>query len=133
VLSDAGSIPAASTRDRDTILFNYKAVTEAINLSKKIFINFKFPISIKKKGKWYIASCPALDVYTQGETISKAKTNLNAAISLFITSCLERGTLDAVLKECGFVLSSAKTLPQKNNYLEVPIPFTHKAPAVCHA
>lgn len=102
-------------------------------MSKKIIINFNLPISIKKKGKWYIASCLVLDIFTQGETTSKAKSNLNDAISLFITSCLERETLDAVLKECGFVLSAAKTLPQKNNYLEVPIPFTQKSPDVCHA
>lgn len=102
-------------------------------MTRKIFINFKLPISIKKKGKWYIAACPVLDVCTQGETEKKAKSNLNDAISLFITSCLERGTLDAVLKECGLVLSDAGTQPQKNNYLEVPIPFTQKARAACHA
>jgi predicted RNase H-like HicB family nuclease len=102
-------------------------------MTRKIFINFKFPISVRKKGKWYIATCPALDVCTQGETGQKAKANLNDAVSLFITSCLERQTLDAVLKKCGFVLSAAKAQSYKNNYLEVPIPFTQKSPATCHA
>jgi len=102
-------------------------------MTRKIFINFKLPISIKKKGKWYIATCPALDVCTQGETERKAKSNLNDALSLFITSCLERGTLDAVLKDCGFELSHANTQPYNNAYLEVPIPFMQKTASACHA
>jgi predicted RNase H-like HicB family nuclease len=29
---------------------------------------------IKRKGKWYIAYCPSLDLSTQGRTLEEAKT-----------------------------------------------------------
>ena len=38
------------------------------------------PVTIKKKGKWFIAACEKLDVITQGETEEKAKRNLEDAI-----------------------------------------------------
>ena len=37
--------------------------------------NFKMPVNITKKRKWHVASCPLLDVHSQGETETKAKNN----------------------------------------------------------
>lgn len=68
----------------------------------KITLTAKLPIQIIKKTKWYVASCPALDVATQGETEEVARKNIAEALTMFLRSCLERGTLDAVLKQCGF-------------------------------
>ncbi|MBF0103493.1 MAG: hypothetical protein HQK77_21540 [Desulfobacterales bacterium] len=65
-------------------------------------IIFWLPIKIKKRKKWFVSSCPILDVCSQGETEDHAKKNLIEALSLFLTSCYERNTLEAVLKECGF-------------------------------
>ena len=62
----------------------------------------RLPITFTRRKKWVVASCPILDVHSQGENESKAKKNLANALSLFFVSCFERGTLDAVLKECGF-------------------------------
>ena len=56
----------------------------------------------------YIAHCPALDVFSQGETEAAAVENLAEALQLFVESCRERGTLDAVLKECGFQVDTAR-------------------------
>ena len=50
----------------------------------------------------YISHCPALDVFSQGETKEEALDNLAEALQLFVESCHARGTLDAVLKERGF-------------------------------
>ena len=49
-----------------------------------ITMNVKLPVEILKRERWYVASCPALDVASQGETIKKAKDNLNEAVSLFL-------------------------------------------------
>lgn len=70
----------------------------------KIQITFtaKIPIQITQKTKWFVASCPALDVASQGETVEEAKKNIAEALFMFFRSCFERGTLDAVLKQCGF-------------------------------
>jgi len=34
----------------------------------------------------------------------EAKKNLVDALLLFVTTCFEMGTLDAVMKECGYTL-----------------------------
>ena len=47
-------------------------------------MNVKLPIEMLKRERWYVASCPALDVASQGETIKKAKDNLSEAVSLFL-------------------------------------------------
>ena len=60
------------------------------------------PFRIQHDEVGYIACCPPLDVVSQGETEKEAKKNLAEALQLFISSCYKRGTLDAVLKECGF-------------------------------
>ena len=62
----------------------------------------KLPVKITRKRKYVVASCPILDVVSQGETEAAAKRNLREALSLFFLSCFERGTLDAVLKHHGF-------------------------------
>ena len=62
----------------------------------------KLPIKFTERKDWILASCPIIDVHSQGETKKKAKENLEEAISLFLKSCLERNTLDQVLKQSGF-------------------------------
>jgi len=62
----------------------------------------RLPIKIEKGEKYYVASCPAFDVASQGKTVNKAKSNLGEALTAFFISCIERGVLDSVLKECGF-------------------------------
>jgi predicted RNase H-like HicB family nuclease len=51
----------------------------------------------------WVAGCPALDVYSQGDTQEDAKRSLEEAISLWAEDCHERGTLDQALRELGFI------------------------------
>lgn len=91
--------------------------------------NIQLPAVIKEKGKLFIASCPVLDVFTQGNTLEQAKKNLAEALSLFFISCYERRTLETVLRNCGF--RPAVTGDQLANvtqfhtddYVNVPLPF----------
>lgn len=69
---------------------------------KRVDISVRLPFKIQKKKGWFLASCPVLDVHSQGDTEEEAKKNLGEAVSLFLISCFERGTLDEVLKSCGF-------------------------------
>ena len=91
--------------------------------------NAHLPVKVTKRKKWLLASCPILDVHSQGETEEKAKKNLSEAISLFFISCFERGTLDAVLKQSGFKAVKPASHPHKpvhkesEDYINVPIPF----------
>lgn len=42
------------------------------------------PIVIAKEGKWYVASCPLLDIASQGKTEAEAKKNIGALIREYI-------------------------------------------------
>lgn len=107
--------------------------------NRKVELGFNLPVKIIKKRKWYVASCPILDVFSQGPTAEQAKKNLGEALTAFLTSCIERSTLDAVLKECGFkpILKPAKKegIVPKEDYINIPIPFLVKSrnPENCHA
>lgn len=100
-------------------------------------IEFKLPFDIKKDDDWYVSSCPVIDVHSQGKTIKKAKENLSEALSLFLISCFERGTLAEVLRESGLrPLHKVPHTPKridKSKYLDINIPFNIQRTQACHA
>jgi len=109
-------------------------------MEKVVEIKMQLPFSIRKQGKYYLSSCPILDVHSQATTEKMAQKNLVEAVSLFLISCFERGTLDSVLKECGFRTAPVylRGKPRKvtdKGYIDVPIPFTisQPGPKECHA
>ena len=97
--------------------------------SARAEIDFKFPTTVVKRSKWYVACCPALDVCSQGGTVDEARANLAEALKLFILSCLKRKTLDAVFDECGFSVIQTETPAKvrnartKSKMITVPIPL----------
>ena len=110
-------------------------------MSKSIIkFNVQLPVELSKTDddKWFIASCPVLDVCSQGKTEKKATQNLTDALTLFLMSCFERGTLDAVLKESGFESaenSSHTPVTQLEHTINVPLPFfipDHHGQSSCH-
>ena len=91
-------------------------------MSPRVIFEFQLPYKMKQEGKWYIASCPILDIHSQGTTEAKAKNNLIEALQLFFESCFERGTLDQVLKESGFRPTHRRPRrPTPKNILVVPL------------
>jgi predicted RNase H-like HicB family nuclease len=50
----------------------------------------------------WIAVCLHLDVVTQGTSAAEAKRELDEAVHAWFDDCIERGTLDQALRECGF-------------------------------
>ncbi|WP_319524753.1 type II toxin-antitoxin system HicB family antitoxin [uncultured Desulfosarcina sp.] len=86
----------------------------------QVKMQLRIPVEIHKKDKWYVASCPVLDVITQGKTENSAKKNLGDALELFLTTCFEMGTLDEVLKKCGFELRPAKKSSKSERFVQVP-------------
>jgi predicted RNase H-like HicB family nuclease len=96
----------------------------------------KVPIAIKKKENIFVAACPVLDVFSQGETEEEAHRNIGEALRLFITTCFERGTLEDVLKQCGFKpIKRHVTLPKNHRFISIPIPFSVSGTCAtaCHA
>ncbi len=99
---------------------------------KKAKFTVSLPVVVKKKNAMWISSCPCLDVISQGGTEEEAKKNIEEALQLFITTCFERGTLEAVMKECGFslIINETKYVRKESqkgknriNTVNIPIPF----------
>jgi len=100
----------------------------------KVMVQAEFKLFgvMKRKGDWYVAHCPPLDLTTQGRTISEAKKNLTEASELFLISCLERGTLDQALKELGFVPQKAEPVDIANAFpIAIPVPFGFEKSLPC--
>jgi predicted RNase H-like HicB family nuclease len=102
-----------------------------------IQFSMHLPAKVVKKRNIYVSFCPALDVATQGDTEEEAKRNLIEALSAFVLSCLERGTLEEVLKECGFTPLQGTFVKPKSyrnvDYVDVPIPLIASRESRCHA
>jgi len=92
-------------------------------MATAIHMKMKLPIQIEREGKIYVSSCPVLDVYSQGDSEKEAKKNIVEALSIFLASCFEHGTLESVLKQSGFkqVKFSDKPLNIQGEYVDIPI------------
>jgi predicted RNase H-like HicB family nuclease len=66
-----------------------------------MLINYKFQVNIEQDEGWFVACCPDIDVCSQGLSEEEAKRNLVEALTEFIRFCLEKGTLERVVKERG--------------------------------
>ena len=67
-----------------------------------LVFTMKIPVHVREEGGWYYAAFHGLDVHSQGRTEDEAMKNIAEAIQAFVESCYERGTLEQVLKDCGF-------------------------------
>jgi predicted RNase H-like HicB family nuclease len=50
----------------------------------------------------WIATCPSIDVTSQGTSSDDAVRCLDEAVQLWFESCIERGTLERALQESNF-------------------------------
>jgi predicted RNase H-like HicB family nuclease len=69
-------------------------------------------VHFKPSGRYWVASCPSLDIATQGETFERAGENLREALWLFFDSCRRRGTLEQVLTEAGYSAGEVATVSE---------------------
>src|SRR5262245_13189408 len=80
------------------------------------------PVSFKKERGYWIASCTLLDVHSQGSTKQESQENVIEALQLFMECCYEDGTLDEVLKSCGFKPArERKMADKKKGVVKVPL------------
>lgn len=47
-------------------------------------MSLKFTSTIKKEGKYYVATCVELGVVSQGKTLDEANNNLKEAVELYL-------------------------------------------------
>ena len=72
-------------------------------MKPKLQFEMKLPVEIFKDGSVYVSCCHIFDVYSQGNTEEEAKKNLIEALTGFIITCYEMGTLSEVLRDSGFL------------------------------
>lgn len=95
-------------------------------------INFKLAVFVTKRRKWWLATCPALDLYAQGPGPEKAVASLRDAVRGFVADCFERGTLDEVMKNAGFGPreSGTRAMPRRlkrvHQFVSVPFYLVHR-------
>ena len=96
---------------------------------------FNLPLKIIHRRKWVVAQCPALDIASQGETVEEATRNLTEATRAFLTSCYERGSIEAVLKDCGFQPMGLQQgrRSRSRNHFQVSLPLQSSVQAQCRA
>ncbi|MHB8110531.1 MAG: type II toxin-antitoxin system HicB family antitoxin [Syntrophorhabdaceae bacterium] len=100
----------------------------------QVLFEFTLPATIKKKAKYWLSSCPALDLFAQGQTEEEAKTNLETTVRLFLQSCYERGTLQQALNDCGFALNhTSKRFRTHKSLSTIKVPLYLLASGKCHS
>lgn len=82
------------------------------NMKALIRLEAQVPVKVFKGDIDFVAHCPIFDVASQGETPEEARQNLIEALTGFLITCYEMGTLSRVLKECGFTPDAFKYLDQ---------------------
>jgi predicted RNase H-like HicB family nuclease len=50
----------------------------------------------------FVSQCPALGIYSQGETIAEAREAINSAVAMYLATAYEFDRLDQVLRRAGF-------------------------------
>lgn len=70
-------------------------------MTAEVRVEFTIPAEVREEGAYFVAGCPPLGIFGQGETEETALANLAEALRLFVESCCERGTLEVALKGGG--------------------------------
>lgn len=85
-----------------------------------VAISIHLLCTVKKEaeGLW-VTGCPLLDLYSQGTSEDDAKRSLEEAILLWVESCVERGTLEQALRECGFQIVPPQATHEGDQHIAV--------------
>ena len=82
-------------------------MTETIALE----VNLQAYVRRETARRW-IATCPLIDVTSQGRTNAEARACLQEAVELWFESCIARGVLEQALREANFRPSISTVLPR---------------------
>ena len=67
-----------------------------------------FTVRILREGDTYIAHVPELDVSSCADTEADARRNITDAVSGFLETAREQGTLNEILQEAGYRLEGGR-------------------------
>ena len=66
--------------------------------------NISFTVHVFKEGQTFVAYVPELDVSSCGSDPQEARKNIQDAVSGFLKTAAEMGTLREILEEAGYTL-----------------------------
>jgi predicted RNase H-like HicB family nuclease len=66
-------------------------------------MQIEYIVHIWQEGSQFIAQALPLDVVSSGQTVAEARTALDEAMSLFLATLNDMGTLAEILEEAGYV------------------------------
>ena len=92
-------------------------------MSNAITISIRLRVEFGHEGPWVVATCPDLDVCSQGEDLASAKRNIEEALRLFFEFCLEHGTLNEVLLRSGYAKTAKMPEYEEGEQIDISIPF----------
>lgn len=92
-------------------------------MSASLSMQFRLPFRVEREGDIFVSICDVLDVRSQGESEAHAGEMLIEALQLFLETCIEEGTVEAVLRESGFrpMADGHEDADDDSNYLDVPV------------
>lgn len=92
---------------------------------QQIMFHMRVPAEVKNEDGIFVSSCCPLDVHSQGNSEAEALENLTEALRLFVETCFEMGTLEVVLKDCGFAPGHSIDISKEDesHTVEVPLPL----------
>lgn len=70
--------------------------------------DLEFTVHIFKEGPTFVAHVPELDVSSCGATEAEARKNIRDAVSGFVETAKEAGTLNSILEESGYRLENGR-------------------------
>ena len=94
-------------------------------MASSITVTIEFPVLIKDKGEYFVASCESLDIHAEGSSRREAKRRIMDALDVFVSTCIEMGTLEEVMKESGYekIVHDTNSKPDLNEEI-VSVPFS---------
>lgn len=92
-------------------------------MGASINMQFRLPFRLEREGDVFISICDVLDVRSQGVSEAEAGDMLIEALQLFLETCIEEGTVEAVLRESGFrpFFDGDLSEDEDGDYLDVPV------------
>lgn len=101
--------------------YNISANIKRDAMKTTVTFSINLPYRTRQEGRGFVAWCPLVDVSSFGETRERAVAMLAEAVNLFISECFRMGTLDQVLRECGFAKAvKAESRPRQTVAINLP-------------
>lgn len=80
---------------------------------EKLIPNITFTVQIFREGKMFVSYAPEFEVSSCGYTLEEAKKNLKDAVTGFLETARDIGTLQSILEEAGYTYKNKHWLDQE--------------------